>query len=151
MTELIEEPCERSPFDFVTDDEHRFVFDEGDALMIECAIELTPFDGLLLAGFVEAGSDSCDDDDATDLTGARIWPGAGILAHFVAANPNITRNRAIVELGAGAGVCGLASARRAGGHAGVCAHGRQHCMCGAVSATLGVISTYGPILYPPLM
>eukprot|EP00936_MAST-01D_sp_MAST-1D-sp1_P001545 g1545.t1 len=117
MTELIEEPCERSPFDFVTDDEHRFVFDEGDALMIECAIELTPFDGLLLAGFVEAGSDSCDDDDATDLTGARIWPGAGILAHFIAANPNITRNRAIVELGAGAGVCGLASARRAGGGA----------------------------------
>ena len=117
MTEVIEELCERSPFDFFTSDEHRFVFDEGDALMIECAIELTPFDGLLLAGFVEASNAGCDGDDATDLTGARIWPGAGILAHFVAANPNITRNRAIVELGAGAGVCGLASARRAGGGA----------------------------------
>ena len=117
MAEIIEEPCERSPFDFVTSDEHRFVFDEGDALVIECAPELTPFDGLLLAGFVEVESDDVGGDDATDLTGARIWPGAGVLAHFVAANPEITRGRAVVELGAGAGVCGLASARRAGGGA----------------------------------
>jgi len=111
-----DELCPTSPFDFVANDEMVFEFGDGDSLRLACATELTPIDGLLLAGYEEGGAVG---DATDDLTGARVWPGCELLLRFIAAHPALTRGRVCVELGAGTGACGLAAARTAGG--GACA------------------------------
>eukprot|EP00937_MAST-01D_sp_MAST-1D-sp2_P001837 g1837.t1 len=104
--DVVEESCITTPFDFVTGEELSFAFEDGGgALALECALELSPIDGLQLV----------DDVDGTgDLTGARVWPGAELLLRYIASRPDLTRGRIVVELGAGAGSCGLAAARLAG-------------------------------------
>ena len=125
--QVVEEECPSSPFDFVANNEISFTFREGDVLRLACAAELTPIDGLLLAGYEDEGGgggeggapeEKEEEEDCfgpKDLTGARVWPGCELLVRFLAAHPALTRGRVAVELGAGTGACGLAALRVAGG------------------------------------
>ena len=47
-----------------------------------------------------------------EISGQRAWPGSLLLAAEVAARPSIVADRAVVELGAGAGLCAMVAARR---------------------------------------
>ena len=46
-----------------------------------------------------------------EISGQRAWPGSLLLAAEVAARPALVEDRAVVELGAGAGLCAMVAAR----------------------------------------
>ena len=48
-----------------------------------------------------------------EISGQRAWPGSLLLAAEVAARPALVEDRAVVELGAGAGLCAMVAARAA--------------------------------------
>jgi predicted nicotinamide N-methyase len=53
------------------------------------------------------GTDVAPEDDTTGLA---LWPATVLCARWVASQPDLTRNKVVVELGAGCGLPGLAAA-----------------------------------------
>ena len=46
-----------------------------------------------------------------EISGQRAWPGSLLLAAEISARPALVEDRAVVELGAGAGLCAMVAAR----------------------------------------
>ena len=46
-----------------------------------------------------------------EISGQRAWPGSLLLAAEISARPALVQDRAVVELGAGAGLCAMVAAR----------------------------------------
>jgi Predicted methyltransferase len=45
--------------------------------------------------------------EITNSTGLGLWRGAEVLASFLASHPDMVRDKCVLELGAGQGLCGL--------------------------------------------
>jgi predicted nicotinamide N-methyase len=72
-------------------------------IRLNCTLELTPYDALLLASFE-------DEAETEDLTGNRVWLGGMVLLNFIARNRSIFAGKRVIELGSGCGLCGILAA-----------------------------------------
>jgi predicted nicotinamide N-methyase len=55
-------------------------------------------------------------DDEAVRTGGTLWPAATAVVRFLQRHPRVVRGRAVVELGAGTGACGLTAAQLGAAH-----------------------------------